>query len=494
MSGTKMMLSGWGRSAPTCAEVVSGHEVQSDKALADLVRTAGRRGVIARGLGRSYGDPAQNAGGVVLDMTGRHRIAIDVDSCTADVDAGVSLDHLLRVVVPLGLWIPVLPGTRQVTIGGAIACDIHGKNHHTAGTFGSHVAAMELLTADGEIRTLRPSGPDAQLFWATVGGIGLTGVILRARVRLQPTESAWFVVDTDRAADLDETFAVFTDGSDDRYDYSMAWFDSMSRGRNLGRAVFSRGSLARAEQLTERQRSSRLVFEAPRPFALPDVCPPGLAQRASFAALGEAWFRKAPKRGRGMIQNLTAFYHPLDLVGEWNRAYGPRGFLQYSFVLPFEAEAEVRSIIRTVTASGHISFLNVLKRFGPGNEAPLSFPRSGWNVCMDFPIVPGLGRLCDELDERLLGSGGRLYVAKDSRTAPETFAAMYPRVDEWSATRDAVDPNGCSNPTWRDASSSERVIVRSVERVLRIWFGPPKGPNNRRVPSSPGSRPSHCEK
>ena len=222
----------------------------------------------------------------------------------------------------------------------------------------------------------------------------------------------------------------------------MAWFDSMSTGRHLGRAVFSRGSLARADQLPGRTRAERLTFAAPQLLTLPDLFPPGLACRPAFAALGEAWYRKAPRRGRGKIQDLTAFYHPLDLVGEWNRAYGPRGFVQYSFVVPFAAEPELRHLIHRIATSGHISFLNVLKRFGPANPAPLSFPMAGWNVCVDLPVVEGLGRLCDELDEVVLGAGGRLYTAKDSRTAPETFAAMYPRLDEWRAVRATVDPHG----------------------------------------------------
>jgi decaprenylphospho-beta-D-ribofuranose 2-oxidase len=443
MSGKRTVLTGWGRTSPSGCDVVAGDEVVSDRALSAAVRAAGGRGVIARGLGRSYGDPAQNAGGTVLDMTGRDRIhSIDVEAGVIDLDAGVSLDHLLRVVVPLGLWVPVLPGTRQVTIGGAIGCDIHGKNHHSTGTFGSHVLSIDLLCADGEIRTVGPEGPDAPLFWATVGGIGLTGVILRARLRLQHTESAYFVVDTDRTADLDETLAVFSDGSDDTYDYSMAWFDTMSTGRNLGRAVFSRGSLARVEQLPEARRATPLRFDAPRLLTLPDAFPSGLACRPAFAALGELWYRKAPNRGRDQIQNLTAFYHPLDLVGEWNRAYGPRGFLQYSFVVPFGTERDLRGIISCIATSGHISFLNVLKRFGPANPAPLSFPMAGWNVCVDFPVGEGLARFCDELDEWVLGVGGRLYVAKDSRTTPETFAAMYPRLDEWREIRHSVDPDG----------------------------------------------------
>lgn len=422
--------------------MLTGVDVTSDMALSKAVKNVGRRGVIARGLGRSYGDPAQNAGGLVLDMTSRDRIhSIDIDNAVVHLDAGVSLDKLLRIVVPLGLWIPVLPGTRQVTVGGAIGCDIHGKNHHTAGTFGTHVVSIDLLTAAGEIVAISPEDSNPALFWATVGGIGLTGVILRARLQLQRTESAFFIVDTDRTPNLDETFALFTNGSDAIYDYSMAWFDSMSRGRNLGRAVFSRGSLARSDQLPESKRSKRLTFEARQVLSLRNTFPPGLACRPVFTAIGELWFRKAPRRGRNMIQNLTAFYHPLDLIGNWNRAYGPRGFLQYSFVVPYEAEPDLRLMLRRVATSGHFSFLNVLKRFGPGNPAPLSFPMAGWNVCMDFPIVAGLGRFCDELDQWVLGLEGRLYTAKDSRMAPETFAAMYPRLGEWQEVHRRVDPS-----------------------------------------------------
>src|SRR5690349_114385 len=205
-------LAGWGRTAPTVADVLSTPDVE---VIARAVTQAGARGVIARGLGRSYGDPAQNAGGLVIDMTALDRIhSIDPDTAVADVDAGVSLDQLMKAALPYGLWVPVLPGTRQVTIGGAIANDIHGKNHHSAGSFGNHVVAMDLLVADGTIRTLTPDGPESELFWATVGGVGLTGIVVRAAVKMKRTETAYFVVDADRTANLDETLALFTDGSD----------------------------------------------------------------------------------------------------------------------------------------------------------------------------------------------------------------------------------------------------------------------------------------
>jgi decaprenylphospho-beta-D-ribofuranose 2-oxidase len=442
MSRSAKTLVGWARTAPSRATVLSGDEVTSDERLAEALTSADARGVIARGLGRSYGDTAQNAGGLVVDMTARNRIhAVDAGTGLIDLDAGVSLDTLMKVALPFGLWVPVLPGTRQVTVGGAIANDIHGKNHHSAGSFGNHVVAMDLLTASGEIRRLEPDGPESELFWATVGGIGLTGIILRATIRMTQTETAYFVADTERTANLDETIERFADGSDEAYDYSSAWFDSISTGPKLGRAALGRGSLARLDELPEKLRRDPLKFDAPQLATLPDVFPNGLANKLSFSAIGELYYRKT-KNKRGQIQNLTAFYHPLDLFGEWNRAYGSNGFLQYQFIVPLAAEAEFRSIIADIAASGHVSFLNVFKKFGEGNRAPLSFPMPGWNICVDFPIVDGLGPFCRGLDARVLAMGGRLYTAKDSRTDAATFAAMYPRLDEWRKVRDAVDPDG----------------------------------------------------
>lgn len=433
-------LVGWGRTAPTQARVLRTNDIDD---IVRAVREADERGVIARGLGRSYGDPAQNAGGTVIDMTALNRIhEIDPDNAVVDVDAGVSLDQLMKAALPYGLWVPVLPGTRQVTIGGAIANDIHGKNHHSAGSFGNHVLSMDLLTADGQVRTLTPDGEESELFWATVAGIGLTGIILRAKIRMTRTETAYFIADVDRTNNLDETIELFNDGSDDKYTYSSAWFDSISTGPKLGRAAFGRGSLATLDQLPPKLRANPLKFDAPQLLTLPDVFPPRLGNKLTFSMIGELYYRKTPKRGRGLIQNLTAFYHPLDLIGEWNRAYGSQGFLQYQFSVPYGKEDELKKIIKEIAHSGHVSFLNVIKKMGEGNRAPLSYPHPGWLVCLDFPIVDGLGRFCNELDEDVLSFGGRLYTAKDSRTTAETFHKMYPRAKEFRKIRQTVDPEG----------------------------------------------------
>ncbi len=439
---TTQRLTGWGRTAPTVAQVLSTPDPEVIAKAVARAADGGTRGVIARGLGRSYGDNAQNGGGLVIDMTGLNRIhSINSDDGLVDVDAGVNLDQLMRAALPLGLWVPVLPGTRQVTVGGAIACDIHGKNHHSAGSFGDHVRSIELLTADGDVRHLTPDGPESELFWATVGGNGLTGIMLRATIEMTPTETAYFIADGDVTASLDETIALHSDGSEANYTYSSAWFDAISAPPKLGRAAVSRGSLARLDQLPKKLQRDPLKFEAPQLLTFPDIFPNGLANKYTFVPIGELWYRKSGTY-RGKIQNLTQFYHPLDMFGEWNRGYGKAGFAQYQFVVPTSAVDEFTSIIADIQKSGHYSFLNVFKLFGEGNQAPLSFPIPGWNVCVDFPIKPGVGELLGELDRRVLQFGGRVYTAKDSRVTAETFHAMYPRIDEWIAVRRKADPHG----------------------------------------------------
>ncbi len=439
---TTKRLTGWGRTAPTVAQVLFTTDAEVIAKAVARAADGGTRGVIARGLGRSYGDNAQNGGGLVIDMTGLNRIhSINSDDGLVDVDAGVNLDQLMRAALPFGLWVPVLPGTRQVTVGGAIACDIHGKNHHSAGSFGNHVRSIDLLTADGDVRHLAPDDSDPALFWATVGGNGLTGIILRATIEMTPTETAYFIADGDLTAGLDETIALHSDGSEANYTYSSAWFDAISPPPRLGRAAVSRGSLARLDQLPKKLQRNPLKFDAPQLLTFPDIFPNGLANKYTFIPIGELWYHKSGSY-RGKIQNLTQFYHPLDMFGEWNRAFGPAGFAQYQFVVPTSAVDEFKSIIADIQSSGHYSFLNVFKLFGDGNQAPLSFPIPGWNVTVDFPMKPGVGELLAELDRRVLQFGGRLYTAKDSRTTAETFHAMYPRIDEWIAVRRKADPHG----------------------------------------------------
>lgn len=431
-------LHGWGRTAPTVATVIT---PRTPEEVAAAVQAAGRRGIIARGLGRSYGDPAQNAGGTVLDMTGLARIhSIDADSGVVDLDAGVSLDALMRRALPFGLWVPVLPGTRQVTIGGAIGADIHGKAHHVVGSFGDHVEAMTIVLADGSVRELTPDGPEAELFWATVGGMGLTGVIVRARLKLHHVETAYFKVDTEQIDNLAELMERQTQ-DDEKYAESVSWFDAVTTGEHFGRGLLTRANHATLADLTPKQRRNPLKFDAPQLLTVPDVFPPGMLNRVTGRLFSELWYRKSPTK-LGAIQNITQFLHPLDIAGEWNRGYGPHGFLQYQFVVPLERGDVIRTVLERMTEAGQVSALNVLKRFGEGNRAPLSFPKPGWTLCVDIPIGPGLNELCEELDRIVLDAGGRHYLAKESRTTPEAIRRGYPRLEEWRKVRAAVDPAG----------------------------------------------------
>ncbi|MFI9728284.1 FAD-binding protein [Streptomyces sp. NPDC052092] len=439
MPADTVSVTGWGRTAPSAARLIRPRTFE-EAALA--VRGCGARGGIARGLGRAYGDAAQNAGGEVFDMTGLDRIhAIDADGGTVLCDAGVSLHRLMEVLLPLGWFVPVTPGTRYVTVGGAIGADIHGKNHHVSGSFSRHVESFELLTADGRVRTVVPGTP---LFEATAGGMGLTGVILTATVRLQPVETSWMSVDTERASDLDDLMARLAD-TDHRYRYSVAWIDLLARGRATGRAVLTRGDHAPLDALPRGGRARRqpLSFRTSRLPAAPSFVPEGLLSRTTVGLFNELWYRRAPRARTGELQRIPAFFHPLDGVPHWNRIYGRGGFVQYQFVVGHGREDTLRRIVRRISERRCPSFLAVLKRFGDADPGWLSFPVPGWTLALDIPAsLPGLGGFLDELDEEVAAADGRVYLAKDSRLRPELLAAMYPRLDDFRSLRAELDPRG----------------------------------------------------
>lgn len=437
MPADTVSVTGWGRTAPTAARLV---RPRSYEEAATAVRECGTRGGIPRGLGRAYGDAAQNAGGAVLDMTGLDRIhAIDVGGGTVLCDAGVSLHRLMEVLLPLGWFVPVTPGTRYVTVGGAIGADIHGKNHHGSGSFARHVLSFELLTADGEIRTVVQGEP---LFDATAGGMGLTGVILTATVRLQPVETALMSVDTERAVDLDDLMARLT-ATDHLHRYSVAWIDLLARGATMGRSVLTRGDHAPLNALPPRARRHPLAFRTSRLPAPPAFVPEGLLGRTTVGLFNELWYRKAPRARTGELQRIPTFFHPLDGVPHWNRVYGRGGFVQYQFVVGHGQEETLRRIVGRISHHRCPSFLAVLKRFGEGDPGWLSFPMPGWTLALDIPAnLPGLGAFLDGLDEEVAGAGGRVYLAKDARLRPELLATMYPRLDAFRSLRRELDPRG----------------------------------------------------
>ncbi|WP_017605462.1 FAD-binding oxidoreductase [Nocardiopsis alkaliphila] len=434
------LLTGWGRTAPTAATVV---RPRTTEQAAEALAQAGPRGALARGLGRSYGDAAQAAGGLVLDcteLTGPPRL--DIASGEVTAPAGTSLRRLAAHLLRHGHFLPVVPGTGHVTLGGAIAADVHGKNHHADSSIGAHVRSLTLLTPAGRTLELGPDHGDTELFWATVGGMGLTGVITSVCLAVRPVETAHMRVDTDRTADLDSTLELM-ERTDQAYRYTVCWVDLLARGAATGRGVLTRAHHARITDLPAPLRREPLRHRTKAPLAAPPWAPPRLLNRWTVGAFNTAYYNAAPARRRGQAQPLGTFFHPLDAVRGWNRMYGPHGFVQYQFVVPFGQEETLRHVVEGLARAGAPSFLAVLKRMGEPTPGPLSFPRPGWTLALDLPAeFPGLAGLLHGFDERVLAAGGRLYLAKDSRASAEIVHAMYPELPAWRKARERTDPEG----------------------------------------------------
>jgi decaprenylphospho-beta-D-ribofuranose 2-oxidase len=403
------------------------------------------KNAIPRGLGRSYNNAAQSAGGIVIS-TSRLNNIVSLDAATGVVvaEAGVSLEQLMVAGLPHGWFVPVSPGTRQVTVGGAIAADVHGKNHHVAGSFASHVTSFEILFPNAEQtqpHTVTKEA-DPELFWATAGGMGLTGFITRATIQLKRVESALVKVDTVKTRDIDETMAVLAE-HDQKYGYTVAWSDDLATGGQLGRSIITSGDFATVDDLDAGQRADPFAFNPRARLDVPNLCPPGLMNRYSIRLANAAWYLKAPRLREHEIQTISQFFHPLDGIRNWNRVYGPGGFRQYQYVMPFGAEAAVRRSFELVSAHRAPSFVTVLKRFGRADPGLLSFPAEGWTLALDFPArTRGLGPLLDELDQLVVAHGGRVYLAKDSRVSAATLEEMYPGLPEFRKLRADLDPAG----------------------------------------------------
>ena len=432
------LLGGWGR-----YPVVRCHVFRPERraAVAETLGAKAAPTFIARGLGRSYGDAALNADGGVIVHDRLDRM-LEFDPVTGELacEAGVSFADIIRHWLLRGWFPPVTPGTKFVTVGGAIAADVHGKNHHRDGTLTAFVRELTLLTADGELlRCSREAHAD--VFWATVGGMGLTGMILDARLRLRPVESAWLRVDYRKSRDLDETLGVFAE-SDAGSPYSVAWIDCLARGRAMGRAVIMHGDHARAADVRATGRAPYASAATRAPLAVPCDVPSALLNPLTVRLFNAVYYsvhRDAPAQ----LVDMERFFYPLDRLGHWNRLYGRGGFVQYQAVLPTaESRRGLVALLERLSGSGRPSFLAVLKRLGPANAGMLSFPREGYTLALDLPVRAGLVAFLGELDRVVLECGGRVYLAKDATATADAVRVMYPRLDEFRAVKARLDPRG----------------------------------------------------
>jgi decaprenylphospho-beta-D-ribofuranose 2-oxidase len=449
-------LSGWGRLRRESCNVFR-PEKRSEVAAA---LTSGQQtSYIPRGLGRSYGDAALNEnGGVIWPLRLNRFISFDNASGELECESGVSLAEILQYFLPRGWFLPVSPGTKFVTVGGAIAADIHGKNHHRDGTFSNFLQSIELVTPAGELMKCSPAA-NSEIFWATAGGMGLTGVILSAKMRLRRVESRFVLVDYYKAATLEDALANLED-SDERYDYSVAWIDALAKGKSLGRSVLMRGNHAPAAELPAPVRNLKSAGEnnrgmptQPKWNLLADF-PSGTLNPWTVRAFNFAYYA-AHRTATKQVVSIEKFFYPLDAIDNWNRMYGKRGFVQYQIALPQSGAREgLRLLLDRLARSGRASFLAVLKRFGDSGPGLLSFPQRGYTLALDIPVSRGLVPFLHELDRMTLDHCGRVYLAKDAALRPEDFAAMYPKLDSFRAIQRKLDP--------------KRVFSSSLARRLNI--------------------------
>jgi len=396
---------------------------------------------VARGRGRSYGDTSINAdGGVVVTTELNRMIAFDGVSGVLECEAGVGLDDIIDTFLPRGWFLPVTPGTKFVTVGGAIANDAHGKNHHNDGTFAGFVESFTLLAPTGDVYTCSRD-KNADIFWATVGGIGLTGFILTARIRLLSVDTAYAKADYFRARDLVEAFDLMRE-HDEGYRYSVAWIDCVATGAQLGRSVLMCGNHATVNDLPPNVATPFDVRLPPR-VNVPVDFPSSTLNPLSIRAFNELYYATNPTK-LGKLVDYERYFYPLDFVHQWNRVYGKAGFTQYQFIVPPEAQEGLKTIVECLSAAPEVSsFLAVLKRCGEENEGLLSFPMPGYMLALDIPMRPGLVEFLRELDRIVLDHGGRLYLAKDACMTAETFSRMYgEKLDRFREIRRRIDPDG----------------------------------------------------
>jgi len=392
---------------------------------------------IPRGNGRCYGDASLAP--VTLNTTKFDKIlSFDIPNGIFECQSGITLDRVLEVIVPKGWFLPVTPGTKFITIGGAVASDVHGKNHHVDGCFSHHVEEMDLLLADGRLVTCSPR-EETDLFEATCGGMGLTGLITRIRFRLKKIETSYIRQRQVKAANLEEILRLFDEYKE--YTYSVAWIDCLKKGKGFGRSILILGEHASLSDLNDRQKQAPLQLPKKKQINFPFNLPSWILNSFTVKAFNFLYYGKNLKQQIDNVVNYEPFFYPLDAILHWNRGYGKKGFIQYQFVVPLESRQGLIEIMKKISEKGLGSFLAVLKVFGP-QESLIGFPMEGYTLALDFPVRKGLFDFLDELDKVVLQYGGRLYMSKDARMKPGILQGSYQHLPQFLSIIEKYDPQG----------------------------------------------------
>ncbi|MGZ3850194.1 MAG: FAD-binding protein [Flavisolibacter sp.] len=383
-------------------------------------------GLIARGNGRCYGDASLEKT-TVSTLKYDKILSFDKEKGWFECQSGITLDKVLEVIVPQGWFLPVTPGTKFITVGGAVASDVHGKNHHVDGSFSAHVLEMDVLLASGETLTCS-SSLNSDLFWATCGGMGLTGIITRVKFDLKKIETAYIRQKQIKAKNLEEVIRLFEEYKD--YTYSVAWIDCLKKGADFGRSILILGEHARREDLDAKKQEAPLALPKKKQITFPINLPSFVLNQFTVKAFNLLYYGKNTRREIDNVVSYEPFFYPLDAILHWNRGYGKKGFVQYQFVLPLESKQGLIEILKRISDEGLGSFLAVLKVFGKQDDL-ISFPREGYTLALDFPVRKGLFAFLDELDEIVLKYQGRLYLSKDARMKPDIFWRSYPNAEKF---------------------------------------------------------------
>jgi decaprenylphospho-beta-D-ribofuranose 2-oxidase len=392
---------------------------------------------IPRGNGRCYGDGSL-AGKTISTLKYDKVLSFDTENGIFECESGITLDKVLEIIVPKGWFLPVTPGTKFITIGGAVASDVHGKNHHVDGAFSAHILEMDIVLSSGEVVTCSAT-LNADLFQATCGGMGLTGVISRVKFDLKKISTAYIRQKQVKAANLEEIIALFEQYKD--YTYSVAWIDCLKKGDEFGRSILMLGEHATMDELSEKQKNNPLPKPSKKQIPFPVNLPSWVLNPFTVKAFNFLYYGKNFKRVIDNVVPYEPFFYPLDAIANWNRGYGKKGFVQYQFVLPLSAKQGLVDILHSISDAGLGSFLAVLKVFGK-QESLISFPMEGYTLALDFPVRDGLFEFLDKLDTIVLKYGGRLYMSKDARMKPEILSAGYPELEKFRSIIKKYDPQG----------------------------------------------------